>query len=447
MEIAEQAVSTCTVDVQCTGIAAVEARVLPGFKTDSLYIKPLTAFFMKSVFLKGRSQGGTPHSLYEELLRSPPEGYCIFAEKNGNTPQPRRVVYTKRQTLFDGLSRRLQNSPLARGVWREGKTLLYVGIKKSQSLTPSDPKSDLVYASQQFVSGETPWIVDFEYANALVDYGDIRLCRGYIKKALASKSCKKIIPWSSWSKRTLLRSLDCSAFQEKIEPVHFGMRAKNFVKKKEDDKIRLLFVGSINHLNYMNFEWKGGIEVVEAFRQLNKKYDVELTIRSWVPPDVAAKCADTPNLRLISSMLSDEQLSDLYLAADIFMFPSYLNFGMVLLEAMSYELPVIAPNVFDVPEAIRDMETGVLLDCPKLPLYEWNGIPNHFDPQLLAGIRGARDWRVRQVFKKTSMLVEDGALRRRIGKNARHLIEAGEYSISNRNRKLGKIFDEATQSN
>jgi glycosyltransferase involved in cell wall biosynthesis len=209
----------------------------------------------------------------------------------------------------------------------------------------------------------------------------------------------------------------------------------------------MLFVGSINHLNYMNFEWKGGIEVVEAFRQLSKKYDVELTIRSWVPPDTAAKCADTQNLRLISSMLSEEQLSNLYLTADIFMFPSYLNFGMVLLEAMSYELPVIAPNVFDVPEAIRDMETGVLLDCPKLPLYEWNGIPNHFDPQLLAGIRGARDWRVRQVFKKTSMLVEDGALRRRIGKNARHLIEAGEYSISNRNRKLGKIFDEATQSN
>jgi len=186
--------------------------------------------------------------------------------------------------------------------------------------------------------------------------------------------------------------------------------------------------------------------VVEAFPHLNKKYDVELIVRSWVPSEIATKIASTPNIRLINSTLTNEQMSDLYQSSDIFIFPSYLNFGMVLLEAMSYELPVIAPNIFDVPEAIMDMETGVLLDCPKLPFYEWNGIPNHYDTQLLAGIRRVRNWRVKQVVEKTSMLIENGSLRRRIGQKARSLIEEGEFSLQNRNRKLGKIFDEAIQN-
>jgi len=402
---------------------------------------------MKSVFLKGRSQGGIPHSLYDGLLRNPPEGYRVFAEKSGDAMGPQKIVYTNNQTLFDSFNRALLRSSLTRDVWREARTLFYVGLKSFQSLHQgNEPAADLTYASQQFVAGNRPWIVDFEFANALVDYGDIRLCRRYVKKALASKFCKKIMPWSDWSKRTLLRSLDCSTFKDKIKTVHFGITPKKFVKKKENDKIRLLFVGSTNHLNYMNFEWKGGIEVVEALPQLSKKYDVELIIRSWVPPEIAAKCAKNPNIKLISYTLSKEELSNLYASSDIFMFPSYLNLGMVILEAMSYELPIIAPNIFDVPEAVKDMETGILLESPRLLFYTWNGGPNHHKPQLLVGVRRVRNCRISQVVEKTSILIEDGTLRRRIGLNARNLVEKGEFSLVNRNQKLKQIFDESTEN-
>lgn len=401
---------------------------------------------MKCVFLKSRSQGGIPHSLYEELLRSPPEGYCVFADKDRNTTRSGKVVYTKRQTLFDSLSKRLQSSSIARNTWREAKTLLYAGIKTAQSHTMSDPKADLIYASQQFVYGNRPWIVDLEFANALVDYGDIRLCGRWVRKALTSDFCKKIIPWSEWSERTLLRSIDCSSFKDKIQTVHFGTRAKKFAKRKEDDRIRLLFVGSTNEQHYMNFEWKGGIEVVDALPRLSKKYDVELVIRSWVPPEIAAKCAKDPNIKLIRSMLSSEELSNLYASSDIFVFPSYLNLGMVILDAMSYELALIAPNIFDVPEAVKDMETGVLLDSPRLPFYAWNGTPNDYDLQLLVGIRRIRNWRTSQIVEKTSMLIEDSALRRRIGLNARSLVEEGEFSLSARNQKLKRVFGEATET-
>jgi hypothetical protein len=40
-------------------------------------------------------------------------------------------------------------------------------------------------------------------------------------------------------------------------------------------------------------------------------------------------------------------------------------------------------------------------------------------------------------------MIEDSSLGRRLGREARRLIERGEFSIRNRNEKLKMIFDEA----
>jgi glycosyltransferase involved in cell wall biosynthesis len=50
---------------------------------------------------------------------------------------------------------------------------------------------------------------------------------------------------------------------------------------------------------------------------------------------------------------------------------------------------------------------------------------------------------VRQIVDKVSLLIENGLLRRRLGQDARHLVEEGEFSTKKRNEKLKKIFDEA----
>jgi glycosyltransferase involved in cell wall biosynthesis len=239
--------------------------------------------------------------------------------------------------------------------------------------------------------------------------------------------------------------LNCRSFEGKIETLHFGIAPRDFVKKKEDDKLRLLFVGSTNLLNYLNFEWKGGFEVVDAFLDLNKKYDgLELVIRSWVPTEIKEKCANNLNIKIFYSSMSDQALARLYASSDIVVFPAHLNLGMAILEAMSYELPVIARAVYDVPEAVEDMKTGVLLSpLSKLPYYIWNGGPNHYDLGLLHGIRRYRPLLVKQIVEKASLLIEDSSLRGKLGREARSLIEQGEFSIRNRNEKLKRIFDEA----
>lgn len=401
---------------------------------------------MKNVFLKGRSEGGMPHSLYNDLLRFPPDGYRIFTEKIEESGKQQAPSISKRKQLFYDLNRRLLGFPDDR-LWREARTLFYMGLKKTQkSRFLPRLNIDLVYSSQQLMFTEIPWVVDLEYANALVDYGDIKLSKRFITNALGSSFCKKIMPWSEWSKRTLLRSMNCSSFKEKIEVVHFGVAAKDFVKKTDKDEVRFLFVGSINQLNYLNFEWKGGVEVAEAFLELSKKYDgLELTLRSWVPPEIKERYGDKPNINIIDKTLSKEQLASLYASSDIFLFPSHLNLGMAILEAMSYGLPVIAIDLFDISEAVQDMKTGILIDPPpNLNYYMWNGAANHLDKSLLPRIRQHRSWIVKNIVEKASLLIEDGSLRRRIGRECRRVTEHGEFSIATRNAKLKAIFDEAT---
>jgi glycosyltransferase involved in cell wall biosynthesis len=105
---------------------------------------------------------------------------------------------------------------------------------------------------------------------------------------------------------------------------------------------------------------------------------------------------------------------------------------------------VIARRIFDVPEAVEDMGTGLLLDpLPTLPYYMWNGAPNSFDRNFIARVRKYRPQLVNQIVEKTSLLIEDESLRRRLGRQARALVEQGEFSIKSRNIKLKRIFDEA----
>jgi len=407
---------------------------------------------MRTIHLKGRSRGGPFHSLYKELVEYPPEGYSFFTGRPQFVkPQQPSFGLTKNQQIVKEIDTGLRSSTFMWNLWYETKTLSYMIVKKFRDrrfVTLPEARADLIYCSQQLLFAKLPWIVDVEYANELAGGNEIRVVRKIVQNCLASKHCKKIIPWSDWARRTLYRSMNCKSFKEKIETVRFGVRPKSFVKKKESDKLRLIFVGSTNLSNALNFEGKGGVEVIEAFVELSKKYgEMELVVRSWVPPDIKGKYANNPNIKILDSPIGSDELTALYASSDICVFPAHLNLGMAILEAMSYELPVIARAVFDVPEAVEDMKTGVLLDPPpNIQYYLWNGAPN-YNRDFLSGIRRNRSWLVKQIVEKASLLIEDASLRRRLGRAARRSIEGGKFSIRNRNEKLKRIFDEAVDPN
>jgi glycosyltransferase involved in cell wall biosynthesis len=292
-----------------------------------------------------------------------------------------------------------------------------------------------------------PWVVDLEFVTHLAgyDYGHFLRYRRYIEKALNSEYCKRIMPWTDAGKSTVLLAIHDSRIQEKVETVRLAVRPKSFVKNYDKDKIRFLFVGSINIPK--DFEIKGGKEVLEAFSKLNTMYDnLELCVRSYVPRHIKRKYEGIKNIRIVDKVISRSGLGEEFKESDIFIFPSHNTPGLAILDAMSYELPVITTDVWANPELVIDGKNGFLVrKSERIKYYDDCFIPNWSSPGTMEAIRKGTDSRVvGDVVEKARVLIDDSNLRKRMGKAGREEIENGKHSIKTRNERLKRIFDNST---
>jgi len=134
-------------------------------------------------------------------------------------------------------------------------------------------------------------------------------------------------------------------------------------------------------------------------------------------------------------------------SADIFLLPAHSSQDVAVLDAMSYELPVITTDVWANPEFVEDGTTGfVIKKSDKLSYYIENFILTSSLFRRSEAYKTADPRMVEELVAKTSALIENQELRRRMGKAGRKEIEAGKFSIGKRNEKLKRIFDEATAS-
>lgn len=390
---------------------------------------------MRKIYLDA---AGRWHSLYKELIRCPPEGY----------------EFISRPGAWDKLSEaaRSIDSPLA--PHRVINRIMPVGLTKAYlerfRRIPKD--TALTYSAGHLVFRKEPWVVTLEtvvqFAGPTNQPHTIRHLRRYkplIERVLRTEYCKKILPWTDAGRKTILWNLDCKGFEDKIELVHLSVPKKDFIKQYNGDVIRLLFVGSVNIPK--DFEMKGGKEVLAAFSHLCKQYhNLELVVRSWVPIHIKEKYKYLENVRVIDEIIPWEQVEQEFKSADIFLHPSHNTPGLVILDAMSYELPVITTDVWGNPELVEDGETGFLIKkSESVPYYIDNFISNWNAPECLKIIKNTTDPRVvEELVDKTSILIENEELRRRMGKAGRREIEIGKYSMEKRNEQLKRIFDEAT---
>ncbi len=111
---------------------------------------------------------------------------------------------------------------------------------------------------------------------------------------------------------------------------------------------------------------KGTPYLVGAFQLLAEQgRPVPLTILGCgIPPaDVLASLPEVlrPHVTIVDRV-SEEEVVAQYRRHDLLVFPStYEGFGLVVLEAMSQGLPVIATPVGCVPDLVRDGDTGVIV--------------------------------------------------------------------------------------
>ncbi len=309
------------------------------------------------------------------------------------------------------------------------------------------PKNtDLIYAAQHVISTDKSWILDVELASALSGYSDLFFAKGIIAKKLKQENCKKIIAWSEWAKRTMIQSFDDEIIENKIQVVRYTTDVKKFQKKMEDPTIRLLFMGSANVSNMLNFEYKGIYETIEAFVILQKEFGekIQLIIKSKIPEELREKIIKNKGIVLVEQMIPEQEVQDLYVTSDIFPHVGYETMNFSVLEAMSYGLPIIAADIFNTRELIQDGKNGFLIRPTNIKkFYTKYELPNEHSLSYLKEVRKIRPYVTEKLVERLRLLIEDQKLRERIGSEARKTIEQGEFSITHRNKLLKNIFDEA----
>jgi len=373
------------------------------------------------------------HSLYREYIDFPPQGYEFLSS------QPITAG------LLGGLSKATASYSLQRHLSR----VLPLALIKSylDSLRATPPQADLTFACEHLVLRKEPWVVDVGcFTNFLAgDYQGLRKYRGIIERALGSPWCKRILCWSEFARESLLANVDGKGFEHKMEVIPLAKRRRDFAKHHEEGKVKLLFVNSANILG--QFDAKGGKELLEAFALLTHKYDnLELTLRSDLPVALKRRYRGVRGLRIIDEVVPWPGLEQEFMSADIFVMPSHTGVASSILEAMSYELPVVTTNVYHQPEVVEDGRTGLLVEkSGRVPWYVNGSIPNDpLHPSFQRAIRTVDHRLVQRLVEKVSVLIENPELRRNMGAAARWEIEHGKFSIERRNERLKRVLDECT---
>jgi glycosyltransferase involved in cell wall biosynthesis len=393
---------------------------------------------------------GLIHSGFRDLINYHPEGYQFII---GENLIDKALVRKRELSRYRWFLERLLPVNLTKA-WLESN------FRK----IPRD--ADLIYSYNHVVFNRKPWILQAEFAHPLVGRGlrHFERFQKLVEKKLASNYCKRILFLSEFAKKSFILNFDFDDFKNKMEIVLPSVHEKNFIKTYDKDEINLFFLGSVNIPH--TFEHKGGREVLEVFFRLNKEYDnLKLTIRAKIPEYIKTKykVGKNPNIRLIEEMLPRKLLEQEFIKADIFLYPTHEAHNFVILDAMSYGLPVITTEIGSTGR-IEDGETGfVITRRPPLScaieliqrgyeIYGFVPIKRILSKDTILNrnecIRAIRVFErevIQELTEKASILIENPKLRKRMGEKARWEIEHGKFSIKERNRKLKGIFDEATE--
>jgi glycosyltransferase involved in cell wall biosynthesis len=113
---------------------------------------------------------------------------------------------------------------------------------------------------------------------------------------------------------------------------------------------------------------------------------------------------------------------------------------------MAYGLPIIATNVFAVPEIVENGKSGIIVE-PDLQMYDSNydyrfrtmkDLSKKAESTVQSGL-------VERLSAAMAELVEDDKKRRNFGDNGRQRVDKGEFSIGRRNAVLREILEELSR--
>ena len=311
---------------------------------------------------------------------------------------------------------------------------------------------DLIEAVLSPIATTSRWIYsceDLPAAAAFSVYGaplprSLRIA--WLKRILLKDNCRKIVFWSEAGRRTIASyaHIDDEQFLNRTTVVYPAVREAPDAQPGARDtrEVRFLFSG--------DFFRKGGVNVVDAFERAHQKYPgIRLTLccseqidfntpNAALRAEYLAKIASTAGIESLGRIPRGQLLQTVLPQTDVYLLPTYNEtFGMAVLEAMAFGLPVISMNHQAIPEMIEHEFSGLLVDSSRWDCqalfkgYVVNEIPEDF-----------REHVTTQVYTYMSRLIESTELRRRLGV-AGQRVARKKFSFETRNRMMIQIYQDA----
>ena len=297
-----------------------------------------------------------------------------------------------------------------------------------------------------FTVNQRPWVIEIEDPITLFFPFHLNGCTGrtpirrspylpVVKALLESESCRGIVTHMRSTAEALPKLFGSEIIAAKTAYVPCGIALPPAVTDQTAERLDLLFTCSWHQLP-VSFFLRGGLDVLRTFEIVQERYPhVRLTLRTRLPElkPRFRKVLEKGWVRVIDRYLSDEDMDDLMRSSHVFLIPAARIHVVSVLRAMAYGQVVVASDGWGFREYVEDGRNGLIVPgrYGKTSWMDESGMlredhgPMHCSStSVSAGLAEA-----------ICSLVEDHALRRRLGAQARE-DAATRFSLENWNRGL-----------
>lgn len=289
---------------------------------------------------------GMIHRGHQVSLLCPPNAQIFAAAQTRNIPV--QAANMGRKNLY--------------GLWAVYKRLRQQPV--DVVITHSSTDSWLTAVACQILSSPPP-VIRLRHISAPVH-------NNFPSQWLYSKGCAHIITTGECIRTQLINNNGIAA--DHITSIPTGIDLDRFIpgnKKEVRQKLGLPESDHIIGIIATLRSWKGHLNLIEAFTQLQNPNGIHLLI-----------VGDGPMRSTLEAMVEQYHLQEKVIftgnqentvpwfqAIDTFVLPSYANEGVpqALRQAMACELPVIGGNCGGIPETITDGKTGLLFTPKDIP--------------------------------------------------------------------------------
>lgn len=157
-------------------------------------------------------------------------------------------------------------------------------------------------------------------------------------------------------------------------PAEAAKIAAGLERRREKQEIEILFTNSW-HQRTQSFCLRGGLDLLFAFLQIEPQFpNLRLTLRSGLPDiiertDIAQTIRSHPKITLLSERLSDDEMLDLLLRADIFFLDAASVHSISILRAMYCAAACVVSDAPGYEEYVTADESALVVAGRRAAVY------------------------------------------------------------------------------